>query len=49
MSTSEQMSPFYKMTVMEVKADTSDNSGDIFKVGNVKVGAKHEPAGGRVR
>jgi hypothetical protein len=40
MSTSEQMSPFYKMTVMEVKADTSDNSGDIFKVGNVKVGSE---------
>lgn len=40
MSTSEQMSPFYKMTVMEVKADISDNSGDIFKVGNVKVGSE---------
>lgn len=36
MSTSEQMSPFYKMTVMEVKADLSDNSGDIFKVGSTK-------------
>jgi hypothetical protein len=40
MSTSEQMSPFYKMTVMEVKADLSENSGDIFKVGNVKVGSE---------
>ena len=34
MSTSEQMSPFYKMTVMEVKADLSENSGDVFKVGS---------------
>jgi hypothetical protein len=40
MSTSEQMSPFYKMTVMEVKADLSENSGDVFKVGNVKVGSE---------
>lgn len=36
MSVSEQMSPFYKMTVMEVKADLSENSGDVFKVGSVK-------------
>lgn len=40
MSTSEQMSPFYKMTVMEVQADLSENSGDIFKVGSVKVGSE---------
>ncbi len=40
MSISEQMSPFYKMTVMEVKADTSENSGDIFKVGSTKVGSE---------
>lgn len=33
-----QLNPFYKYTVMEVKADISDNSGDIFKVGSVKVG-----------
>lgn len=38
MSVSAQMSPFYKVTVMQVQADTSDNSGDIFKVGSTKVG-----------
>lgn len=37
-ATSVQINPFYKCTVMEVVADTSENSGDIFKVGNVKVG-----------
>ena len=37
-ATSVQINPFYKCTVMEVTADTSDNSGDIFKVGNIKVG-----------
>ncbi len=35
---SVQINPFYKCTVMEVVPDTSDNSGDIFKVGNTKVG-----------
>ncbi len=37
-ATSVQINPFYKCTVMEVQADTSENSGDIFKVGNTKVG-----------
>lgn len=37
-ATSVQINPFYKCTVMEVVPDTSDNSGDIFKVGNAKVG-----------
>lgn len=37
-ATSVQINPFYKCTVMEVVADTSPNSGDIFKVGNTKVG-----------
>ena len=40
MSVSAQMSPFYKVTVMQVQADTSDNSGDIFKVGSVKTGSE---------
>ena len=38
MTTSAQINPFYRLDVMEVKADLSDNSGDIFKVGSVKVG-----------
>ncbi len=37
-ATSVQINPFYKCTVMEVAADTSEKSGDIFKVGNTKVG-----------
>lgn len=37
-ATSVQLNPFYKCTVMEVVPDTSENSGDIFKVGNTKVG-----------
>lgn len=37
-ATSVQINPFYKCTVMEVVPDTSDNSGDVFKVGNTKVG-----------
>ena len=37
-ATSVQINPFYKCTIMEVVPDTSDNSGDIFKVGNTKVG-----------
>lgn len=36
--TSVQINPFYKCTVTEVNADTSENSGDIFKVGNIKIG-----------
>ncbi len=36
--TSVQINPFYKCTVMEVAADTSERSGDIFPVGNVKTG-----------
>lgn len=37
-ATSVQINPFYKCTVMEVVADTSENSGDIFKVGSTKTG-----------
>ncbi len=37
-ATSVQINPFYKCTVMEVVADTSEDSGDIFKVGNIKIG-----------
>lgn len=37
-ATSVQINPFYKCTVIEVTADTSQNSGDIFKVGNTKIG-----------
>lgn len=37
-TTEVQLNPFYKITVMEVTVDTSENSGDIFKVGSVKVG-----------
>ena len=35
-ATSVQINPFYKCTVMEVVADTSERSGDIFSVGKVK-------------
>lgn len=35
---SVQVSPFYKCTNEDIMADTSESSGDIFKVGNVKVG-----------
>ncbi|TCX51974.1 MULTISPECIES: hypothetical protein [unclassified Dehalobacter] len=37
-SNEAQINPFYKFTVMEVKADVSEKSGDIFKVGSVKTG-----------
>ncbi|MCD7824579.1 MAG: hypothetical protein LUH14_01205 [Clostridiaceae bacterium] len=37
-ATSVQINPFYKCSVMEVVADVSDNSGDIFSVGKVKTG-----------
>lgn len=33
-----QINPFYRLTAMEVKADLSDNTGDIFKVGSVRTG-----------
>lgn len=33
-----QLNPFYKLTVMEVKADISEGSGDIFPLGKVKRG-----------
>lgn len=36
--TEVQINPFYKYTISEVKADLSEGSGDIFKVGNVKTG-----------
>ena len=42
-ATSVQINPFYKCTVMEVVADTSENSGDIFKVGNISaIGVVYE-------
>lgn len=37
-STEVQLNPFYKITVMEVPVDLSENSGDVFKVGSVKSG-----------
>lgn len=37
-ATSVQINPFYKCTVMEVVADTSQSSGDIFSTGKVKMG-----------
>lgn len=37
-ATSVQINPFYKCSVMEVVADTAQNSGDIFSVGKVKIG-----------
>ncbi len=37
-ATSVQINPFYKCSVMEVAADTTERSGDIFSVGKVKVG-----------
>lgn len=37
-STEVQLNPFYKITVMEVPVDLSQNSGDVFKVGSVKSG-----------
>lgn len=43
-ATSVQINPFYKCTVMEVVPDTSDNSGDIFKVGSTKVGEENGKA-----
>lgn len=39
-ATEVQLNPFYKITVMEVPVDTSENSGDVFKVGSVKTGEK---------
>lgn len=38
-----QLNPFYKMTVMEVPVDTNEGSGDIFKVGTVKIGEQWVP------
>ena len=37
-STETQINPFYKFTVTTVKADVSESSGDIFKVGSSKIG-----------
>lgn len=45
-ATSVQINPFYKCSVMEVVADTSERSGDIFSVGKVKVG---EHSDGKVK
>lgn len=41
-ATGVQLNPFYKITVMEVTADLSENSGDIFKVGSVKTGTTQQ-------
>lgn len=35
-TTEVQLNPFYKITVMEVPVDLSENSGDVFKVGSIK-------------
>lgn len=40
-STEVQLNPFYKITVMEVPVDTSENTGDVFKVGSVKIGEQN--------
>lgn len=40
-STEVQLNPFYKITVMEVPVDLSENSGDVFKVGAVKAGQQN--------
>lgn len=37
-STEVQLNPFYKITVMEVPVDLTENSGDVFRVGSIKVG-----------
>lgn len=33
----EQLNPFHKLSIMEVKADLGPNSGDVFKVGTQKI------------
>jgi len=38
LTTEAQLNPFYKLVVMEVQADTSEHSGDIFKVGSIQSG-----------
>ena len=43
-ATSLQINPFYKCTITEVRADISKDSGDIFSVGNVKVGENNGKA-----
>lgn len=37
-STSTQINPFYSFTTMEVKADLSENTGDVFKLQSMKKG-----------
>lgn len=39
-TTEVQLNPFYKITVMEVPVDLSENSGDVFKVGSIKIGTQ---------
>ena len=39
-TTEVQLNPFYKITVMEVPVDLSENSGDVFKVGSIKTGTQ---------
>ena len=41
-STEIQLNPFYKITVMEVPVDLSENSGDVFRVGFIKVGRQND-------
>lgn len=47
-ATEAQLNPFYKMTVMEVRANTQEGAGDIFKVGTINVNnawvAQYSPA-----
>lgn len=40
-ATDIQLNPFYKYHVEEVPVDLSENSGDIFKVGSIKVSDGH--------
>lgn len=40
-ATEVQLNPFYKITVMEVPVDVSEKSGDVFKVGSIKVGEQN--------
>ena len=41
-STEIQLNPFYKITVMEVPVDLSENSGDVVRVGFIKVGRQND-------
>lgn len=42
-TTEVQINPYYKFSIMEVKADVADNSGDIFTVGKSNTAKYGEP------